>query len=47
VAATPGEDFGEHLKECYVRFAYTTDEESIQLGLDRIGEALRKWGALT
>jgi len=47
VATTPGEDFGEHLKERYVRFAYTTDEASIRLGLERIDAALRKWGAPT
>ena len=44
VAVTPGEDFGKHLHDRFVRFAYTTDQESIQLGVTRIGEALRAWG---
>jgi aspartate/methionine/tyrosine aminotransferase len=43
VATTPGIDFGEHLADRYVRFAYTTDEASIALGLDRIAAALREW----
>ena len=43
VATTPGEDFGSHQHEKYVRFAYTTHEASIQLGLERIGEALGTW----
>jgi aspartate/methionine/tyrosine aminotransferase len=46
VAVTPGEDFGAHQCERFVRFAYTTDEESIDLGLQRIGTALRAWGVL-
>ena len=44
VAVTPGEDFGQHLHERFVRFAYTTDEDSIRLGLQRIAEALQAWG---
>lgn len=44
VAVTPGMDFGENLAERYVRFAYTTDDLSIDLGLERIGNALRHWG---
>ncbi len=40
VAITPGEDFGNHLQERFVRFAYTTDEDSIRLGLERIADAL-------
>ncbi len=43
VATTPGIDFGEHDAGRYVRFAYTTDEESINLGLERLGEALAAW----
>jgi len=27
-----------------VRFAYTTGSSSIELGLERIGRALRQWG---
>jgi aspartate/methionine/tyrosine aminotransferase len=43
VAVTPGVDFGNYLADRYVRFAYTTDEEDIDLGLARIGEALDAW----
>lgn len=45
VATTPGIDFGEQVADRYVRFAYTTDEDSIALGLMRIETALGKWGA--
>ena len=44
VAVTPGIDFGDHLADRYVRFAYTTDMASIELGLERIAAALRAWG---
>ena len=44
VAATPGIDFGDHQAERFVRFAYTTGSSSIELGLERIGRALRQWG---
>ena len=44
VAATPGLDFGEQEAHRFVRFAYTTDDESIGLGLERIGKALEVWG---
>ena len=44
VAVTPGADFGSHLAESHVRFAYTTGEQSIALGLERIGDALQAWG---
>ncbi len=37
VAITPGIDFGEHNAAQYVRFAYTQNEEKLQLALDRIG----------
>ena len=40
VAVTPGEDFGQHHSNKFVRFAYTTDEASIRLGLQRIAAAL-------
>lgn len=46
VAATPGIDFGEREAHRFVRFAYTTDDESIGLGLERIGKALEAWGGL-
>jgi len=45
VAVTPGEDFGAHQAERFVRFAFTTDEDSIDLGLSRIGAALDAWGS--
>ncbi len=41
VALTPGIDFGEFGAASSVRFAYTTDLDSIDLGLERIGQALR------
>ena len=44
VAVTPGIDFGDHLADRYVRFAYTTDMASIELGLERIAAALQAWG---
>jgi aspartate/methionine/tyrosine aminotransferase len=44
VAVTPGADFGTHQVGSHVRFAYTTDEQSIALGLERIGQALQAWG---
>ncbi len=44
VAVTPGADFGSHQADSHVRFAYTTDEESIALGLQRIEAALMAWG---
>ena len=43
VAVTPGLDFGSHEADRYVRFAYTTGETSIALGLERIGRALETW----
>lgn len=46
VAVTPGIDFGTHLADRYVRFAYTTGEEDIELGITRIGEALKAWGCV-
>ncbi|MEQ8861590.1 MAG: aminotransferase class I/II-fold pyridoxal phosphate-dependent enzyme [Pseudomonadales bacterium] len=44
VAATPGIDFGAHNAGRFVRFAFTTGEEEIVLGLSRIAQALRAWG---
>jgi aspartate/methionine/tyrosine aminotransferase len=43
VAVTPGIDFGKHLADRFVRFAYTTGEAEIDLGIDRIGAALQAW----
>ena len=45
VAVTPGHDFGEHDCDRYVRFAYTTSEQEIVEGLDRIGKATAAWAA--
>ena len=44
VAATPGIDFGAHDAGRFVRFAFTTGEDDIVLGLERLGRALRDWG---
>lgn len=44
VAVTPGNDFGDYLADRYVRFAYTTGEEDIDLGIERLGRALTDWG---
>lgn len=44
VAVTPGKDFGDFESDRFVRFAYTTDMASIDLGLERIGQALAAWG---
>ncbi len=44
VAATPGADFGSLDAERFVRFAFTTGEEEIALGLQRMAGALRAWG---
>lgn len=44
VAVTPGKDFGDFESERFVRFAYTTDSNSIELGLQRIEQALTAWG---
>ena len=45
VACAPGCDFGAHDAERYVRFSYTVDLEDIELGLERIGQALEKFRA--
>ena len=41
VAITPGIDFGSHLADRHVRFAYTTSLEHLQEGIRRLGECLR------
>jgi len=41
VAITPGIDFGSHLADRHVRFAYTTSLEHLQEGIRRLGEYLR------
>ncbi len=45
VAATPGIDFGVRDADRYVRFAFTTGEDDIALGLERLARALVGWGA--
>ena len=47
VAVTPGADFGEHNADHFVRFAYATRLEAIELGLERIEAALTAWGVNT
>lgn len=44
VAVTPGADFGSHLSDKYVRFAFTTSDEAIEKGLGRLAHALKAWG---
>jgi aspartate/methionine/tyrosine aminotransferase len=41
VAITPGIDFGNHLPEQHVRFAYTTSLENLEEGVRRLKEYLR------
>ena len=43
VAVTPGNDFGDQDAAHMVRFAYTTSEEAIREGLERIGRACATW----
>ncbi|MCR9261938.1 MAG: aminotransferase class I/II-fold pyridoxal phosphate-dependent enzyme [Pseudomonadaceae bacterium] len=45
VAVTPGEDFGVNADQAFVRFAFTTDEASIALGLQKLQSALQRWGS--
>jgi aspartate/methionine/tyrosine aminotransferase len=40
VAITPGTDFGDHQANQYVRFAFTTDMNDLQLGVERLAAAL-------
>jgi len=40
VAITPGTDFGEHKANEFVRIAFTTSMEDLELGIDRIRAAL-------
>ena len=44
VAVTPGKDFGAYRSDQFVRFAYTTGDDAIDLGLERIASALQAWG---
>ncbi len=40
VAITPGTDFGEHNSSHFVRIAFTTSMEDLELGVERIGASL-------
>lgn len=42
VAATPGLDFGNFRAAEHVRFAYTTDIDRLQLGVERLARALQQ-----
>ncbi|MGA0839453.1 MAG: aminotransferase class I/II-fold pyridoxal phosphate-dependent enzyme [Pseudomonadales bacterium] len=44
VAATPGEDFATIDANCWVRFAFTSDEARINEAIERIRRALQDWG---
>lgn len=41
VAITPGKDFSHHEAQRYLRFAYTTSIERMQLAIDRLGKTIR------
>ncbi len=43
VSCAPGSDFGSIDADRYVRFSYTTNLESIDLGIERIGRALERF----
>lgn len=40
VAVTPGADFGGHLADKHIRFAYTTSMEQLKKGVERLRKAL-------
>jgi aspartate/methionine/tyrosine aminotransferase len=40
VAVTPGRDFGDHLPERHLRFAYTTSLERLEVGAERLAAFL-------
>ena len=44
VAITPGVDFGEYCAKQYVRFAYTTDKQYLEQGVERIAGYLKAYG---
>ncbi|MCW8839937.1 MAG: pyridoxal phosphate-dependent aminotransferase [Gammaproteobacteria bacterium] len=44
VAITPGIDFGSHLPERHLRFAYTTSMEQLQEGVSRLATYLKQRG---
>lgn len=42
VALTPGCDFGKHLAQQHIRFAYTTSEERLRAGMQRLQEFITR-----
>jgi aspartate/methionine/tyrosine aminotransferase len=40
VAMTPGTDFGEYKSSQYVRMSFTTSQENLELGIERMQSAL-------
>jgi len=46
VALTPGTDFGDFQSRSHVRIAFTTDMESLELGMERLQIALQKLSTL-
>ncbi|CAN7695932.1 pyridoxal phosphate-dependent aminotransferase [Pseudomonas solani] len=47
VAFTPGLDFGRHLANQHVRFAYTQSLSRLEEAVQRIARGLKTWAALT
>lgn len=45
VAVTPGLDFGEHLANQHVRFAYTTSLPRLEQAVERLARGLQSWRA--
>ena len=45
VAVTPGLDFGEHLANQHVRFAYTTSLPRLEQAVERLARGLQRWRA--
>lgn len=43
VAVTPGLDFGEHLADRHVRFAYTTSLPRLEQAVERLARGLERW----
>ena len=43
VAITPGLDFGQHRARQHVRFAFTTSMADLELGVERLTCALKKY----
>ena len=41
VAITPGTDFGHHKARQHVRFAFTTSMKDLELGIERLNNALK------